>query len=42
MAQFTFNNSVAIIDISSFFTNYGKYLDIKKTLKGVKSLLEKV
>ena len=42
MAQFAFNNSVAVIDILSFFTNYSKYLSIEKTLKGVKPLLEKV
>ena len=28
-------------DISPFFANYNKYLNIKKILKGVKSLLEK-
>ena len=42
MAQFAFNNSVAVIGISSFFANYGKYPSIEKTLKRVKPLLEKV
>ena len=41
MAQFTFNNSIAVIDILSFFINYGKYPSIKKTLKEIKLLLEK-
>ena len=41
IAQFTFNNSVAITGISPFFVNYGKYPSIEKTPKGVKPLLEK-
>ena len=41
MAQFTFNNSVAMTGISPFFTNYGKHPSIEKTPKGVKPLSEK-
>ena len=41
MAQFVFNNSIAMIGISSFFANYGKYLNIEKTLRGVKPLSER-
>ena len=42
MAQFAFNNSIAVIGISSFFANYDKYLNIEKKLRGVKLLLERV
>ena len=42
MAQFVFNNSVAIIGISPFFANYGKHSSIEKIFKGIKLLLEKV
>ena len=42
MAQFVFNNSVAVIGISPFFANYDKYPNIEKTPKEVKPLLEKV
>ena len=41
MAQFAFNNSVAMIGISPFFANYGKHSSIEKTPKGIKPLLEK-
>ena len=41
MAQFAFNNSVAIIGISPFFANYGKHPSTKKTPKGIKPLSEK-
>ena len=41
MAQFAFNNSVAIIGISPFYTNYEKYLSIKKELMSVKPIIEK-
>ena len=41
MAQFAFNNSVAIMGISPFYINYGKYLSIEKELIGVKLIVEK-
>ena len=41
MAQFAFNNSIVVIDISPFFINYSKYLSIKKILKEIKPLLER-
>ena len=41
MAQFAFNNSVAIIGISPFYANYGKYPSIEKELMGVKPIAEK-
>ena len=42
MAQFAFNNSIAVIGISPFFANYGKHPNIEKILRGVKPLLERV
>ena len=42
MAQFVFNNSVAMIGILPFFINYRKHLGISKVFKGLKPLLEKV
>ena len=41
MAQFIFNNSTTIIEISPFFTNYEKYLSISKVSKGLKPISEK-
>ena len=41
MAQFAFNNSIAIIRISPFYANYRKYLSIKKELIGIKPITEK-
>ena len=41
MAQFAFNNSVAVTGILPFFVNYEKHLGISKASKGLKSLSEK-
>ena len=41
MAQFAFNNSVAITGILPFFTNYEKHPGISKASKGLKPLLKK-
>ena len=41
MAQFAFNNSVAITGISPFYANYRKHLSIKKELIDIKPIAEK-
>ena len=41
MAQFAFNNSVAIMGISPFYTNYEKHPSIEKEPIGIKLIAEK-
>ena len=41
MAQFVFNNSVAVTGILPFYANYGKHPSIEKELIGVKPIAEK-
>ena len=42
IAQFAFNNSAFITGISSFYANYGKYPNISRDPRGLKSIAEKV
>ena len=41
MAQFTFNNSMSVTRISLFYTNFSKYPNIIKELRGLKLITEK-
>ena len=41
MAQFVFNNSVSVVGISLFYTNFGKYPNMMKELKGLKLIAKR-
>ena len=41
MAQFAFNNSISIVEILPFYTNFGKHSNIIKELKELKLIVEK-
>ena len=42
MAHFIFNNSVIVTGISPFYANYGKYPNISRDPRGIRSIAEKV
>ena len=41
MTQFIFNNSAAVTGLSPFYTNYGKYPNISRDLRGIKPIAER-
>ena len=41
IAQFAYNNSTAVTNISPFYANYGKHPNIDKDPRGIKPVAEK-